>query len=496
MTLAFLPGATSAGSALRTDMNAQIWSEVSSLDPQMNPSAFDMGVMYQIYDSLFDPTNGDYNNLTPALCESYEVDEAHMNYTLHIRRGVTWQNGDTLTAEDVVFSIERMRASAVTMARISFITEVKLVDEYTVAIACAYPSPRMPALFSTASMSIVNKKLIEQYGDKAIETVVGTGAYQLESWEPGGGIVLKSYEEGWRGSPQIKTLRYKLITDSNAARIAFQNGELDAYYATSSADLARFENDPQYVMTPYTTSSIDSLAFNLSRTDKWTSNETFRRAVAHALDRQALMEITTDGLAQVADSIVATGNAAYSEDAYPYEYDPAKAKELLAECGYDGAEVGLLYTSSSPQPNTWGTTVQGFLAAVGINVRMEGQEYTAVVQRVTDRDYDMCLFEYSVSFPDPLSSFYALFRSDGYYNVWQYKTEEMDQRIISLYGVADDAARSKEMQDIDRWAREVCLYIPSFQLGGYAFGPAKLVSTTVPEPMFGWVRICNSYWAE
>ena len=208
------------------------------------------------------------------------------------------------------------------------------------------------------------------------------------------------------------------------------------------------------------------------------------------------MEITTDGLAQVADSIVATGNAAYSEDAYPYEYDPAKAKELLAECGYDGAEVGLLYTSSSPQPNTWGTTVQGFLAAVGINVRMEGQEYTAVVQRVTDRDYDMCLFEYSVSFPDPLSSFYALFRSDGYYNVWQYKTEEMDQRIISLYGVADDAARSKEMQDIDRWAREVCLYIPSFQLGGYAFGPAKLVSTTVPEPMFGWVRICNSYWAE
>ena len=481
-------------SKLRTDMNAQIWSEVTSMDPQMNPSAYDLAVMYQIYDSLFEPIEGDYNNLAPSLCERYEVDDANMNYTLHIRQGVKWQNGDTLTADDVLFSLERMRKSPVTMARISFVTEVKLVDEYTVTIACAYPSPRLPALFSTSSMSIVNKKLMEQYGDNAQETVVGTGAYKLESWEPGGGIVLTSFDEGWRGAPQIKTINYKLITDSNAARIAFQNGELDAYYATSASDLTLFDNNPDYVKTPYTTSAIESLAFNVSRTDKWTSNETFRQAVAYAIDRQALMEITTDGLTQVADSLVAPGNAAYSGTDYPYSYNPAKAKELLAQCGYDGAEVGLLYTSSSPQPNTWGTTVQGFLAAVGIKVRMEGQDFSAVVQRVTDRDYDMCLFEYSVSFPDPLSSFYALYRSDGYYNVWQSITEEMDQRIVKLYGVADDAARSKEMQAIDDWAKETCLYIPSYQQGGYSFRPANLVSTTKPEPMFGWVRICNSSW--
>lgn len=478
----------------RTDLNAQLFSECTSLDPQINPSSYDLGVMYQIYDSLFEPTDGDYNDLTPSLCERYEVDEANMNYTMHIRQGVKWHNGDTLTAEDVVFSIDRMRESPVTMARISFITDVQQVDEYTLTIACAYPSPRLPALFSTASMSIVNKKLVEQYGDNAQETIVGTGAYQLESWEPGGGIVLKAFDEGWRGAPAIKTINYKLITDTNAARIAFQNGELDTFYAAAATDLDLFQNNPEYITVNYTTSTIDSLAFNVSLSDKWTSNTTFRQAVAYAIDRQALMEITTDGLAVVANSVVAPGNATYDDSPYLYEYDPEKARELLAECGYDGAEVGLLYTSSYPTSNTWGTTVQGFLAAVGINVRMEGQDYAAVVQRVTDRDYEMCLFEYAVSFPDPLSSFYAMYRSDGYYNVWQYITEEMDAQILAMYGIADDAERCSQMIEIDRWAKEQAFYIPSYQAGGYTFRPADLKSTTVPEPMFGWTRICFSYW--
>ena len=488
------PSTNSGEQTLRTDTNQQLFAEVTSLDPTMNPSSYDLSVMYQIYDSLFEPVDGDYNNLKGALCERYEVDETNTNYTLYIRQGVKWHNGDTLTADDVVFSIQRMLNSPVTQARISFITEVTKIDDYTVGITCAYPSPRLPALFSTASMSIVNKKLVEEYGDNAQETVVGTGAYQLESWEPGGGIVLTSFDEGWRGAPEIKTINYKLITDTNAARIAFQNGEIDSYYANSSTDLDLFQDNPDYTTTPYTTSTIDSLAFNLSRTDKWTSNETFRQAVAYAIDRQALMEITTDGLCQVANSVVAPGNAAYDDGAYPYEYNPEKAMQLLEECGYDGAEVGLLYTSSYPPSNTWGTTVEGFLAAVGINVKMEGQEYASVVQRVTDRDYDMCLFEYSVSFPDPLSSFYAMYRSDGYYNVWQYLSEEMDQEIMELYGIANDDERNQRMIDIDRWAKEQCLYIPSYQQGGYTFRPANLVSDSVPEPMFGWVRICYSHW--
>ncbi len=486
---------TSESSEVRDTINCQLWTECTSLDPQVNSSAYDEAVMYQIYDSLFDPVDGDYNNVTGALCESYEVDEAYMNWTLHIRQGVLWQNGDILTAEDVEFSINRMLESPVTMARISFITDVELVDEYTVQITCAYPSPRLPALFSTASMVIVNKKLVEEYGDSAQETVVGTGAYKLESWEPGGTITLTAFEEGWRGSPEIKTINYLLITDANAARIAFQNGELDIYTASNASDMELFANNDDYTMSPYTTSSIDSLAFNTSRTDSWVSNETFRQAVAYALDREMLVEISTDGLSTVADSVVAPGNAVYDEDyVYPYYYDPDKAEELLAECGYDGSPVSLMYTSTYTSSNSWATAVEGYLAAVGINVDMKGEDYSAVVQDLTDRNYDMTLFQYSVSFPDPLSSFYALYRSDGYYNVWQYITDDMDDLIISIYGILDDDERNAIMSDIDKWAIETCLYVPSTHEGGYVFQPAELKTTSVPEPMFGWTRYCTYYW--
>ena len=70
----------------------------------------------------------------------------------------------------------------------------------------------------------------------------------------------------------------------------------------------------------------------------------------------------------------------------------------------------------------------------------------------------------------------------------------MDQRIIELYGEADDNARNQAMMEIDEWAKEEVLYIPSYQQGGYYFRPVELTSTTVPEPMFGWTRICYSSW--
>lgn len=479
----------------RTEMNTRIWSEITSLDPTMNSNATDLGILFNIYDALFEPTNGDYNQLKACLVEDdYIVNETATYFEFKVREGIKWHNGDPLTAEDCVFSLNRMRTSPVTAARISSVVDVTLIDDMTFSITCAYAMPRLPALLSTASMSIVNKKLIEQYGDNAVETCVGTGAYKLESWATDK-LVLTAVEDSWRGSPQIKTLNYVLISDTTAGSIAFANGDIDQWYVADYDELAEYEDRSLYRISPYTTGTTDSLVFNTSRTDSWVSNKTFREACAYAIDRELVTEIATDNLYQTIDSIFTKGNGAHDPDwVYPFQYNPDKAKQLLADCGYDGAPVTFVYCSAYPIPTAWATTIEACLRAVGINVNMEGTDLAGAIDRFARRDFDMACLEYGASYPDPLSSIYALFRSDGYYNAWCYSTEELDAKVLSLYGVADPDAQAEAMQELDQWAQMEAFYIPFYQVGGYAIYPATLRSTTAPEPMFGWARICYSYW--
>ena len=167
---------------------------------------------------------------------------------------------------------------------------------------------------------------------------------------------------------------------------------------------------------------------------------------------------------------------------------------MLEDCGYDGDPVVFVYCSAYPIPTAWATTIEACLRAVGINVDMQGTDLAGAIDRFVRRDFDMACLEYGASYPDPLSSIYALFRSDGYYNAWCYSSEELDNQVISLYGIADAAEQAKAMQALDQWAQNEAFYIPCYQVGGYSIYPATLRNSSEPEPMFGWVRLCYSYW--
>lgn len=473
------------------EISLQLFVEPVNFDPQVSNTAFDMAVMYQIYDNLFEIINGDYNNIQPSLCERYEMSEDAKEFTFYLREGVKWHNGDDFTADDVVFSINRMIASPQTSSRVNFINNVEKVDDYTVKCYLDIPCARLPALLSTAAMSIVNKRVVEEHGDGSEGMIVGTGAYKLESWTPGQGAELTAFDEGWRGAPAIKTIKYNVITDQTAARIAFQNREIDMYNAQSIEDYDLFSNKENIVTEEFYLGTTDNLAFNVNH--PLLKDIRIRKAIAHAIDKEALNLAVSENLYKTANSIVPQGCQGYIEDVPEYEYNPEKAKELLKEAGYSGEPIRLLYTTAG-RSIPWATTVQAYLAEVGINVQMEGQEYANVVQRVTDKDFDMCMFEFGMNYANPVTSYYSLFHNEGYYNIFNYSDDEVDRLLIEAYSTPDIEEQTKLLESINRKTLEECIYVPNFQLGGYRFYPSNLEQNTKHEPAFNWVKVCYFTW--
>ncbi len=358
---------------------APVWFDPAEVVGVLTP----FWVLTAMHDALVKPMPG--NLLTPSLAESWKVSPDGRVYEFKLREGLKFHNGDPFTAEDVRFSFHRAKGAKVLQEKVR---DVEIAGPYRVRFHLHEPWPDFMTFYGTYATGagwIAPKKYMEQVGPDGFKKhPVGLGPYKFVSHTPGVELVMEAYEGYWRKMPSVKRLVYKSVLEATTRLAMLKRGEVDLAYLLDAPQAQEVKRDPSLKLA----FSGGIGTFYLDYFDQWDPKSPWhdrrvRLAASHALDRQALSEAETLGASRPNGSLIPR-KFEFALPLDPHPYDPAKAKQLLAEAGYpNGFDAGDLYPW--PPYSSMGEAVGGYLGAVGIKVRIRTMEraafYTALATK-------------------------------------------------------------------------------------------------------------------
>ena len=341
--------------------------EIASLDNYYDTAGSVTVMSRHIWDALFyiEPETSD---LEPALAESYRfVDDTTLEITL--RRGVKFHNGQELTADDVVYTLNWIRNpdNAVrTITSPKFIANVEKVDTYSLRIKM--DSPTALALRFLSVFPIYPADTYANGQGAMNQTPIGTGPFRVVSAEPGREYTLQRFEDHYadspKGQPQIQTLSVRIIPEPSTQLAELISGGIDWIYAFGTDQVANLARSKNIDVGGVATSRMMYIVMDAAgRAGSPFADIRVRQALAHAVDRRAIVDALVQGGAQPLDAFCYPQDFGCPSDVTTYAYDPDRARALLAEAGYpDGFEITLSAWRDKPIVEA----IMGFLAEVGI----------------------------------------------------------------------------------------------------------------------------------
>jgi peptide/nickel transport system substrate-binding protein len=384
-----------AGAALaQGDVTIGLQQEPTVLDPTADATASIDGIFtHNVFESLVTVTED--GEIAPDLAESWTVSEDGLSYTFKLHDGVKFHDGSTLDSADVKFSVDRaMGPDSVNPSKDVFesIESVEAPDPLTVVI-----SMKKPDAFFLFGMAQGDASIIAEGTEEANKTApVGSGPYRFESWTRGDRIVLaKNPDHRDAAEVGMEKITFRFISDPAAAVAALMAEELDAFPGMPAPEvLPQFEADPRFNVVVGTTEGEVILAMNNSKPPF--DDVRVRRAVAHALDRKAIIDGAMYGYATPIGSFFPPHHKAYLDLTGLYELDVEKAKALLAEAGHaDGLEV-IMRLPPFPYARRSGEIIQSQLAKIGIDAKIENVEWGFWISEVYKKKaYDLTIIAHT-----------------------------------------------------------------------------------------------------
>jgi len=471
--LAFLIGVCAAAAAHATPEGVMIWGVHASLaarwlDPaETEGTIIPFMVLYAIHDALIKPMPGGLN--TPSLAESWSVSKDGRTYEFVLRKGVKFHNGEPVTADDVKFSFERYRGAGAKLIK-EKVREVRVVDPGHVRFLLKDPWPDFLTYYGTTAAGvgwIVPRRYVERVGDDGFKKApVGAGPYRVVSFNPGVDLVAEAFEGYWRKEPQVKRLVFKVMPDDATRSAALKKGDVDVIFQVNgpvAEDLRRTPN------VRIVSRAGGNGVFWLDMPEQWDPKSPWhdkrvRQAASLALDRQAVNQAESLGTSRLTGAIVPRSfEFALALD--PPLYDPARAKQLLAEAGYAGGfDAGEFY----PYPPLYamGEALAGYLRAVGIRTRIRTMERAAYLTAWREKRLKGVLLGLNGSGGNAATRLEAYVTATG---IFAYgvlpEIEDLFQRQAREL---DRPKRESLLHQIQRILHDHVMYVPIYELSPMA----------------------------
>ncbi len=468
--------AATAAEAPAMNGGTMIWmghQEVAGLAPDdLGPTVHEV-ILYNLYNPLV--YFNEYTELENVLAESIDVSDDGLTYTIKLVEGVLFQNGEELTSADVKYTFDFYRDPEFGSTRagdFNGIGSIDTPDDYTVIVNMETVNAASMDLWG--SFPIANAAYHQEVGHEGYRTApIGTGAFKLKDFSPAEFVELEAYDDHFRGRPHIDILRQEVVPEPSVRFIALSTGEADsAVWPLLVEDSIELEGDPDnYVVFRTLTNSVKH--FPLNNTLPQLAEKEVRQAMMHAINRQQLIDELWNGTAQVAHSNLTPKNSFYyRSDLKQYEYDPARAAEMLDAAGWivgndgvrekDGIKLSFTCTTITGDQarRPIAELTQLMLSDVGIDMQLAEAPVASILESMRNGSMDSSLFNWTYGTtpePDPFSTLH----SDGGNNFCHFSNARMDELIEAGTTVVDPDERKPiydEIQEI--FVEEVpCLYL-------------------------------------
>lgn len=462
------------GTPVDNEITINLASEPVQMLSTLTTDAVSMDVLRHLSDGL---TTLDQNDkAVPAIATAWTISDDKLTYTFKLRDDYVWTNGEKVTANDFVFTYRLLMTPSVgaEYAYLGYVFKnglevlngkakiedlgVKAIDEYTLEITVAQPTPYLLDLLAFAVMQPINEKAYIEFGEKYgsdADKMVTNGAYTMESWEHESGIVLKKSATYPRASEiAIEKINFVMIKDTNTMYNAFKSGEIDMTALTG-------DQREELIAQKQPITSFDDggnwyFEFNMNR--KFGANQKLRQALTLVIDTQVFVEklVKNDSLAATSfTSPVIQGNKeSFHKELGPlFTYDLEKAKTLMAEAkkelGTDTIAVSLLVDDGDKAAKYAAFLQEAWKTNLGVDTTIDVQPFKSRIAKMAAKDFDIVFAGWSPDYNDPMT-FLDMFETGNGNNHTGYSSPEYDALLNKVRVEADRDKRFGYLMELEK----------------------------------------------